>query len=88
MNVVTPMPSVMVGASLDVRGFHRERLEMKYAIPYVFLDHCVGARSARNGRFLLRPIHSKCQMPTGLGGIFFHFAERSVKERTTHPQWI
>lgn len=35
-NVVTPMPSVMVGASLDVRGFHRERWEMKYAIPYVF----------------------------------------------------
>lgn len=81
MNVVTPMPSVMVGASLDVRGFHRERWEMKYAIPYVFLDHYVGARS-------VGPIHSKCQMPTGLRGIFFHFAERSVKERTTHPQWI
>lgn len=33
MNVVMPMPSVTVGASLDVSGFQRERWEMKYAIP-------------------------------------------------------
>lgn len=35
MNVVMPMPSVMVGPSLDWSGFHNERWEMKYAIPCV-----------------------------------------------------
>lgn len=38
MNVVMPTPSVMVGPSLDRSGFHRERWDMKYAIPYVYVS--------------------------------------------------
>ena len=50
MKVVIPTPSVMVGASLLVRGFHSDRWEIKYAIPCTKRNHCQPLSLSQGGR--------------------------------------